>query len=44
MFALNPKINNTGRHITFHVNMDNLFASMEVRGKPELKSLPIGMF
>jgi DNA polymerase IV (DinB-like DNA polymerase) len=41
MLALNPKTNNTDRHITFHVDMDSFFASIEVRERPELKGLPV---
>ena len=41
MLALNPKTNNTERPITFHVDMDRFFASVEIRERPELKGLPV---
>jgi DNA polymerase IV (archaeal DinB-like DNA polymerase) len=41
MLTLNPKTNNTDRPITFHVDMDSFFASIEVRERPELKGLPV---
>ena len=41
MPAPNPKTNTSERRITFHVDMDSFFASVEVREKPELKGLPV---
>jgi DNA polymerase IV (DinB-like DNA polymerase) len=41
MLALNPKTSNTDRHITFHVDMDSFFASVEVIERAEQKSLLI---
>ena len=41
MPAPNPKTNTFERRITFHVDMDSFFASVEVREKPELKGLPV---
>jgi DNA polymerase IV (archaeal DinB-like DNA polymerase) len=41
MLSLNPETNNTERCITIHEDMDSFFASVEVRERPELKSLPV---
>ena len=41
MLTLNPKVNNFERHITFHIDMDSFFASIEVRERPTLKGLPV---
>lgn len=41
MPAPNPKTNTSERRITFHVDMDSFFASVEVRERPELKGLPV---
>ena len=40
MLALNQPTNND-RPITFHLDMDSFFASVEVRERPELKGLPV---
>ncbi|AKB18536.1 DNA polymerase IV [Methanosarcina sp. WWM596] len=41
MPAPNPETNTSDRRITFHVDMDSFFASVEVRERPELKGLPV---
>ena len=41
MLALNPHSNSTNRQIVLHVDMDDFFASVEVRERPELKGLPV---
>jgi len=41
MLIHNPKVNNFERPITFHIDMDSFFASVEVRERPELKGLPV---
>jgi len=41
MPAPNPETNTFERRITFHVDMDSFFASVEVRERPELKGLPV---
>ncbi len=40
MLTVNPKTNDAERCITFHVDMDSFFASMDVRERPELKGPP----
>ncbi|MGB9927688.1 MAG: DNA polymerase IV [Methanosarcina sp.] len=37
----NSRIKNPYRRITFHVDMDSFFASVEIRESPELKELPV---
>ncbi|KKH45250.1 DNA polymerase IV [Methanosarcina sp. 1.H.A.2.2] len=41
MPAPNPETKTSERRITFHVDMDSFFASVEVRERPELKGLPV---
>lgn len=41
MPAPNPEMKTSERRITFHVDMDSFFASVEVRERPELKGLPV---
>jgi DNA polymerase IV (DinB-like DNA polymerase) len=36
MLAIDQKPNDAEKHITFHVDMDSFFASVEVRERPEL--------
>jgi DNA polymerase IV (archaeal DinB-like DNA polymerase) len=41
MLALNPHANSNEQQIVLHVDMDALFASVELRERPELKGLPV---
>ncbi len=41
MLALNPKTKNSEKSTNFHEIHGQLFASVEVRKKPELKGLPV---
>jgi hypothetical protein len=41
MLLLNPYANSNERQIVLHVDMDAIFASVELREKPELAGLPV---
>ena len=41
MSADNSDTNNRDRRIVLHTDMDSFLASVEIRGKPEIKGLPV---
>ncbi|AKB36960.1 DNA polymerase IV [Methanosarcina siciliae C2J] len=41
MLAPNSKAKTSERRITFHVDMDSFFASVEIRERPEIKGMPV---